>query len=99
MSQPLYGKKKKDRILVKDLDFLVISTDEKLPAREITLMYAVFLETALELLFLLRNTSVPERQEILVKIIRNPRAFSSMLTLFACTPYYQAACFIGPSEI
>lgn len=98
MSQPLY-EKKKGRILIKDLDFLVISADEKLPASEITLMYAVFLETALELLFLLRNTNVPERQEILVKIIRNPTAFSSMLTLFVCTPYYQAACFIGPSEI
>lgn len=40
-------------------------------------MYAISLEPALEVLFLLRNATVPGRQE--TKIIRNLREFSSML--------------------
>jgi len=53
----------KGRSLIKKKGFLVTSADEKLPASETTLTYAVSWETALKLLFLLRNATVPGRQE------------------------------------
>lgn len=58
---------KKKKFFIKELGFLRISADEKPPASETTLLYTIFLEIDLKLLFLLRNATVPVRQEVLVK--------------------------------